>query len=49
MTRPDLAPLRALAPAAAWALPSPPPAALRAVVADVRARTRRVAVPPARP
>ena len=33
----------------AWALPSPPPAALRAVVADVRARTRRVAVHPARP
>ena len=38
MTRDPLAPLRALAPAVAWALPSPPPAYLRRVVADVRAR-----------
>ena len=33
----------------AWALPQPDPAYLRRVAADVRARTRRVAVHPARP
>jgi hypothetical protein len=32
----------------AWVLPLPSPAALRAVVADVRARSRRVAAQPVR-
>ena len=59
MTRDPLAPMRALPPAAAWLASRGPlrapwlrhahAVARRAVVADVRARTRRAAVHPARP